>query len=730
MPLLPFSCFESVFSRFSGKKIGFIQMDGNVGDQLINLATTKLFIRFQINYSLVSELELKEPTSLSQYDELVISGGGNMGSKYPICQEQRKFALKSGLPITILPQSFTDSHEDISGFKRVYVRENASFKLCKKYDNVVYAPDLALGLSDQYIMQPTLFSQGLFLREDMESTFMDTSQSIADPAKFLVTPWQYLSFASMFEEIITDRLHFAIAGLIMGRKVTLLPNSYFKNESMFITSLRQFGCHWENSIPKIQFNTMDIREQLWRRIGLDVENRLPWNTTVLHADNVYNEISENKLILRNKHTGSSARLDASAKMIWDAIGNSCSLNSIVEDISKMYPNNKKEIANDVQATVGSLSKAKLVSCNTPPIRVKVEEDKVIDGWLYRAAIIDMPWTIEERIWFALPEQYESSISKTADCFVVSLLMIAMQMKLDICVVNKGISEGLLSNLTKFQKVWAEWRTDLSTISIDANQVHSNDRKDQALLAFSGGLDSSFTLHRLDQEIILGSSYPEIKALMVHGFDIPLCDVRGFNAAFDKAKRICDDIGTELIPMRSNAREIATDWNFHHGPVIAGALHVLSSDFGTGVISNTLPKQMDGLLGSHRDSDPLMSAKSFEIVHYGDEYTRLEKFQSLANRGIAIDNLRVCWQSEDRGKNCGHCTKCVLTQMTLRLIRLPLHCFEYPLSESELAERLPIIPVGHLETADLKDLANYAKEFSGPNLKASAWVLRLIECYEG
>ena len=46
-----------------------------------------------------------------------------------------------------------------------------------------------------------------------------------------------LSYLSQFESIRTDRLHIAILGSLLERKVFLYPNSYFKNRSVYEMSL-------------------------------------------------------------------------------------------------------------------------------------------------------------------------------------------------------------------------------------------------------------------------------------------------------------------------------------------------------------------------------------------------------------------------------------------------------------------------------------------------------------
>jgi exopolysaccharide biosynthesis predicted pyruvyltransferase EpsI len=60
----------------------------------------------------------------------------------------------------------------------------------------------------------------------------------------------YLRLASRYEVIMTDRLHFAVAGILLDRKVVLLPNSYHKNASMYETWLSDLGCGYARSLDE------------------------------------------------------------------------------------------------------------------------------------------------------------------------------------------------------------------------------------------------------------------------------------------------------------------------------------------------------------------------------------------------------------------------------------------------------------------------------------------------
>jgi exopolysaccharide biosynthesis predicted pyruvyltransferase EpsI len=235
MRLLAPDAFEDVFAPLRGKRIGYVRPYGNVGDLLIESATVQLFDIFEIDWRRVDP-ELPDDVDVD-VDELVFGGGGNMGSRYRNNWELRGQALALGLPMTILPQSF-NSTEDRS-YRRVYVRERASLAYC---GHATLAPDLALGLDCRVVRAPTK-ELGIFLRRDTERVSW-SRWFRRDPVKLCATPRAYLELAAKYERIVTDRLHFAICGLLLRRDVTLLPNDYHKNRAMHEAWLGALGCRF------------------------------------------------------------------------------------------------------------------------------------------------------------------------------------------------------------------------------------------------------------------------------------------------------------------------------------------------------------------------------------------------------------------------------------------------------------------------------------------------------
>jgi exopolysaccharide biosynthesis predicted pyruvyltransferase EpsI len=152
-------------------------------------------------------------------------------------------ADKRGLRIVILPQSICDPREDIPSRTVVFVRERESLK---HFPGSILAPDMAFALTSTITVPDRVKRKGVFLRSDHESLFGSPTGS--DPIN-LAHCWQeYVMLAAENEQVITDRLHFAIAALLVRRKVVILPNSYHKNRSMWDTWLKDQGCEFETTV--------------------------------------------------------------------------------------------------------------------------------------------------------------------------------------------------------------------------------------------------------------------------------------------------------------------------------------------------------------------------------------------------------------------------------------------------------------------------------------------------
>jgi len=237
MQLLDDSLMEPVFAPLAGKLVGYVQgWYGNAGDGLIHAATLQLLETFGIRYEIVNPERQWAGAVPDGIEELVLFGGGNMG--YPSSKSIRTVAQRIPLPKTLLPQSWRA--QEAAPYDRIFIREPYSQSSCPA---ATLAPDLALCLKVTETIPSPSIETALFLRTDGESKF---DRRGPDPAAGLgrLSHLAYIHKAATVQTIVTDRLHFAIAGLICQRRVVLLPNAYHKNRGVFEAWLEKLGCEW------------------------------------------------------------------------------------------------------------------------------------------------------------------------------------------------------------------------------------------------------------------------------------------------------------------------------------------------------------------------------------------------------------------------------------------------------------------------------------------------------
>lgn len=233
--------YNFIFKPFFDTKILLCLPFGNVGDQLIWQSCIQLLQYNNITYDTFTHSTDINNLDLPQYSAIFWGGGGNMGTLYNANYVMRKKLQKKiqsyNKPFIVLPQSWTSIDDVLAD--TYYARE---FYSIRKYEpRAIFAHDLSLCYGLESDIKPLLYNDqnkedvGYFFRIDMERT--DNNSNNIDPAKICKTYKDYLILASKYKEIHTNRLHFAICGLIVGNSVKLYRNSYFKNRAIYESSL-------------------------------------------------------------------------------------------------------------------------------------------------------------------------------------------------------------------------------------------------------------------------------------------------------------------------------------------------------------------------------------------------------------------------------------------------------------------------------------------------------------
>ncbi len=342
--------------------------------------------------------------------------------------------------------------------------------------------------------------------------------------------------------------------------------------------------------------------------------------------------------------------------------------------------------------------------------------------LTTSVTIELPDGQRLPLWYQLPSKYQDKIPSHCNSFVLAALFLAMDYPAEL-VVHGEVDRTLLQNLIEFQIAWCAWqpRYQLIDITVDReinpviNPVINPDTKlslqtqisPAAVMAFSGGVDSCFTLGR-HTKFNIGRQHQNLQAgVMVHGFDIPLDQPAVFAKALVRSQIILDSAGVELIPIATNFRELNQDWEDVHGAAIVSCLMLLENIYPLGLIaSGPSYKSLIFPQGSNPLTDRYLSSSSFSVIHDGAGSTRLEKIQAISDWQEVREHLRVCWQGAELDKNCCKCEKCIRSILSFRAVGAGLpSCFPMDVATEQI--NILQVPQAQLEV-DFVPVLNMAK----------------------
>jgi exopolysaccharide biosynthesis predicted pyruvyltransferase EpsI len=279
--------FESFLDENKDRKTLLITPGGNHGDTLIHMGHIKKLEEYGYDYEYynLEEMYARNPNLAAKYlsnialwrlgskkgfklfdiapdiDLILFEGGGYVNDVWygPILLNQ--ILRRNNHRVAVAPQSYrfsTPSIETYDGSRDIHLfcRERKSLEHLKQMDlkeniQVEVSPEVALYLTredlTQYIAPRKKGYQLVAFRDDKESAISDilieeTVSLCANPLERDVSVKgslsDFISTVEHAEEIFTDRLHVAILGSILGKKVTLFGNMYHKNRGVWEYSLR------------------------------------------------------------------------------------------------------------------------------------------------------------------------------------------------------------------------------------------------------------------------------------------------------------------------------------------------------------------------------------------------------------------------------------------------------------------------------------------------------------
>jgi predicted HAD superfamily hydrolase/exopolysaccharide biosynthesis predicted pyruvyltransferase EpsI len=250
---------------YSGEKVHFFPKPGNAGDGYITWCSFLLFDQYGIDIASHKIDEIVKDSTV------FIGGGGNLiEDRYGEVRDLIDKLCPLNNRVVLLPQTisgnreiFRLTHENLSVFCRDRVSYDHAIENGANPKTTFLSHDLTLFMGTR----PLEGIQKSRSEKDRIEIFRTDGESASlhdlSPANFDASMawngdiWQAQSFCKQvtlsmaeyinpYNQVVTDRLHVSILAAQMGKEVTLLPNSYFKNEAVFAHSLSQM-------FPKMSF---------------------------------------------------------------------------------------------------------------------------------------------------------------------------------------------------------------------------------------------------------------------------------------------------------------------------------------------------------------------------------------------------------------------------------------------------------------------------------------------
>lgn len=262
--------------------IGYIANPGNAGDGIIAASCYQLFSRLGLNH------RLKIGRGATACNVQIYAGGGNLVKYYPQARSAIVTALESDMQkFILLPHTIRDCDNLLSSLDKRFVlicreRESYDYVTSKIIDAAVYLThDLAFtsDFAQFKLDRSTYFdiishlsprsrhrqyrrwrnairsvkpdSRGTLtlLRSDIEAKSGNPAprewdlsslhgSHYSDPGETSAVAADFVAVLNEATQVVSDRLHVCIVAARLGKKVTMLDNSYGKNRAVFEYSMK------------------------------------------------------------------------------------------------------------------------------------------------------------------------------------------------------------------------------------------------------------------------------------------------------------------------------------------------------------------------------------------------------------------------------------------------------------------------------------------------------------
>ncbi|QLB13788.1 hypothetical protein EV697_10683 [Bisgaardia hudsonensis] len=311
-----------------------------------------------------------------------------------------------------------------------------------------------------------------------------------------------------------------------------------------------------------------------------------------------------------------------------------------------------------------------------------------------------------------PENFVYKPVTVYDGFIFGVIFKAMEVGEDF-IVDLPLSIKAVQNINYFIEAWADLCPDkYKRIKFTAKNIvlssSEHFEKLEAISAFSGGVDSCYTLIRHNERDWGEASFNLKNVLCIQGFDVPTNKTQEYKKLISRISPIYEQFNCNKFEVWTNLKEVSQqDWEMSHGAQIACCFHLLSEHFQLGLLgSSDNYANLTVPWGSSPSTDFLLSGSKLTIVHDGSGATRTKKVERISGNVLATKFLKVCWEKglED---NCGECEKCSRTKLNFLAVGIKNpECFD---GITDVAKMKNLRLRNEVKLSEFYPILKYAKE---------------------
>ena len=297
-------------------------------------------------------------------------------------------------------------------------------------------------------------------------------------------------------------------------------------------------------------------------------------------------------------------------------------------------------------------------------KLKVMADKIENGKIIKSCQFILNGK-EAMYYFAFDEKYKEEVGNSkVDPWLILLIHKMLAAGGDWFLDGK-VSKSLLDNVERYCTFWYALKPEYKTVHLIAKEEIDDPPKilpDKAIMTFSGGVDACFTIYRHRKHLVGRNNRNIEQAIFIQGADID--SKEDFALAAKKAEKQCSDLDVNLILTETNFRSLPHNWELEHLNVIVSVLNFFEN-YPYKVISSSMDYAPEHYLqempySTNIVTDRYLSSNMAPLFVDDEAVTRTQKTALIKNWRVGLENLRVCWQGEDKSSNCGQCEKCMRT----------------------------------------------------------------------